>query len=57
MYLFCTSLYYINKLALKWQERFFLSFLNEREAGTTWEKVQFNLNLHIHKYLANLEIP
>ena len=56
MYLFCTSLYYI-KLTLKWQERFFLSFLNEREAGTTWEKVQFNLNLHIHKYLANLEIP
>ena len=56
MYLFCTSLYYI-KLTLKWQERFFLSFLNERETGTTSEKVQFNLNLHIHKYLANLEIP
>ena len=33
------------------------SFLNEREAGTTWEKVHFNLTLHIHKYLANLEIP
>ena len=33
----------------------FQTFLNEREPGTTWGKGP--LYLHIHKYLANLEIP